>query len=215
MKKGIIFDVDGTLWDACPQIADSWNEYVRLFEPELVSDHITGELIRSLCGQTMDKFAAAVFPGTDIDRAIAVTDKCCVYEVEYLKSAGGFVYPDLIDTLKQLRAAGYHLYIVSNCQLGYIETFMDWSHTEEYFEDTECYGHTLKPKGENIRRVCERNQLDQAVYVGDTQGDYRSAVEAGVPFIHASYGFGQVEDVMHISTLKELPARIEMMNKEQ
>lgn len=213
MKKGIIFDVDGTLWDACLQIADSWNEYVRLYEPELISGHITGELIRSLCGQTMDTFAAAVFPREERSKAVAVTEKCCIYEVEYLKHTGGCIYPDLIETLKQLRSSGYHLYIVSNCQLGYIDAFMESSHTEDYFEDTECYGRTLKPKGENIRLLLERNHLDEAVYVGDTQGDYSAATAAGAAFIHASYGFGRVEDVLRIKGLKELPEVLATMNK--
>ena len=25
MKKGIIFDMDGTLWDSAAQVAESWN----------------------------------------------------------------------------------------------------------------------------------------------------------------------------------------------
>ena len=30
MKKGIIFDVDGTLWDASAQVVDSWNEVLSM-----------------------------------------------------------------------------------------------------------------------------------------------------------------------------------------
>ncbi len=44
----------------------------------------------------------------------------------------------------------------------------------------------------------ERNSLDRAVYVGDTQGDLDASDSAGVPFIHAAYGFGTVN--------KEVPA---------
>jgi len=36
--------------------------------------------------------------------------------------------------------------------------------------------------------------LDDAVYVGDIQGDYDASMDAGVKFIHAAYGFGTVED---------------------
>ena len=40
-------------------------------------------------------------------------------------------------------------------------------------------------KGENIRKVAERNHLTKAVYVGDIQGDYDASMQAGVEFIHA------------------------------
>jgi 2,4-dienoyl-CoA reductase-like NADH-dependent reductase (Old Yellow Enzyme family) len=39
-----------------------------------------------------------------------------------------------------------------------------------------------------------RNALDDAVYVGDIQGDYDASMDAGVKFIHAAYGFGTIED---------------------
>ncbi len=32
------------------------------------------------------------------------------------------------------------------------------------------------------------------MYVGDTQGDRNAARLAGIPFVYASYGFGNVED---------------------
>ena len=72
---------------------------------------------------------------------------------------------------------------------GYIETFLTVHGLEKYFSDTECNGGTGLSKGENIRLVMERNGIERAVYVGDTLMDMQAADQAGVPFIHAAYGF--------------------------
>ena len=64
-------------------------------------------------------------------------------------------------------------------------------------------------KDRNIRMLAERNHLDAAVYVGDTQGDYESTCKAGYHFIHAQYGFGKVEEsVPYVDSLKELPGTV-------
>ena len=67
-------------------------------------------------------------------------------------------------------------------------------------------GRTGRGKGENIRLLMDRNGIEAAAYVGDTQGDERSAREAGIPFIHAAYGFGtaQAPDAV-IRDIAELP----------
>ena len=36
----------------------------------------------------------------------------------------------------------------------------------------------------------EKYHITSCTYIGDTQGDYEATVEAGVPFLWASYGFG-------------------------
>ena len=92
---------------------------------------------------------------------------------------------------------GYHIYIVSNCQEGYIEAFLGFYNIaygtpEDLVEDIECYGNNLLQKDENIRLVTERNGLTAACYVGDIQSDYDATFKAGLPFIHARYGFGTV-----------------------
>ena len=99
----------------------------------------------------------------------------------------------------------YPLYIVSNCQSGYIEAFLDHYGFGKYFEDIECYGNNLRQKGDNIRLLADRNGLTEAVYVGDIQGDYDASCHAGVGFIHAAYGFGTIAaDVPEIHTFEEL-----------
>ena len=101
---------------------------------------------------------------------------------------------------------GYNLYIVSNCQSGYIEAFLDYYGYGKYIDDIECYGNNNLKKGDNIKLVVGRNKLDKAVYVGDIQGDYDSSVEAGIKFIHAAYGFGTINaPVPKIEAFSELP----------
>ena len=58
--------------------------------------------------------------------------------------------------------------------------------------------------------IVNRNNLDKAVYVGDIQGDYNATTKAGLPFIHAAYGFGTIDaEVPAIKELAELPNMIE------
>ena len=69
-------------------------------------------------------------------------------------------------------------------------------------------GRTGKPKSENIKLIVERNNLQNPVYVGDTQWDCDAATAAGVPFIFAAYGFGKVTDKPEIHDMAELPALV-------
>ena len=86
------------------------------------------------------------------------------------------------------------LYIVSNCQDGYIEAMFAVHDLQKYFRDYECSGRTGKAKFENLKSIVERNHLQQPVYIGDTKTDQVSCCKAGIPFIYASFGFGEADD---------------------
>lgn len=190
MKRGIIFDMDGTLWDSAENVAKSWSDTVET--SGLIEKKITTEDIKSVMGKTMDVIARVLFPELQEQERAGLLDRCCEAENAYLREHGGILYDEVEKTLAALRERGYHLYIVSNCQKGYIEAFLDYYHLWDYIEDIECYGNNLLPKWDNIRLVRERNHLDEAVYVGDIEGDYEASCKAGVDFIHAAYGFGTV-----------------------
>ena len=202
-KKGIIFDMDGTLWDSAEGVAKSWTRIVNQeYDKERV---ISVEDIHGVMGKTMDKIAEILFPELEESPRLELLKKCCDDENAYLREHGGVLYPDLEETLTELQKQ-YLLYIVSNCQSGYIEAFLEHYGFGHYFEDIECFGNNGLQKGENIRRLAERNGLTKAVYVGDIQGDYDATVEAGLTFIHAAYGFGTIaQETAKISCFKELP----------
>lgn len=199
---GIIFDVDGTLWDSVEVVAESWNLAIK--ENSDLEPNLNREILQGLFGKTMDEIAAGVFPDLDTDSRRKLMDICFDYENRYLETHPGVYYEGVMDTLKEL-ALEYPLFIVSNCQCGYIEVMMKGAGMEPYIKDFLCFGQTQTSKDQTILKLMEKNNLTSLVYVGDTQGDADSCKKAGIPFIFAAYGLGDVkEDYPTIHSFSEL-----------
>ena len=203
-KPAIIFDLDGTLWDSTQAVCDIWNIVIE--RERGLPSRLTRQDICDLMGKTMADIAAAIFPDLSLPERTALMDLCGEAENDHLRVHGAILYNGLEETLKTL--SGHHrLFIVSNCQDGYIQAFLEAHKLEKYFSDIEMYGRTGMPKWDNIRLLMERNGLTKAVYVGDTAGDESAARKAGIPFIHAAYGFGTAygpDAVIH--SFSQLPA---------
>jgi len=190
----IIFDLDGTLWDSTGNVALAW-EKARLQVGYDEVDSITRERVRSITGMAYDVIFEVLLPDMDIERRNYFKSVCAQSEIDTLEEIGGDLYPGLEETIKYL-ADRYKLYIVSNCQSGYIETFLDHCPVAGHFLAHQCYGTKGQPKAENINDIVNDHGLQAPVYIGDTNGDRDSAAKAGVPFIFASYGFGKVAEGM-------------------
>ena len=208
-KRGIIFDMDGTVWDSSENVAKSWT--VKVHEAGFTDKTITGADIQSVMGKPMDVIADTLFTYTKKGKQRDDLRSACEnYENEYLRENGGILYENVLETWTKLKDMGYHIYIVSNCQEGYIESFLSfyniaYGNPEDLVEDIECYGNNFLQKDENIRLMAERNGLTAACYVGDIQSDYDATVKAGFPFIHARYGFGSINaEVPYIDSFEDL-----------
>ncbi|MCR5610983.1 MAG: HAD family hydrolase [Clostridiales bacterium] len=204
LKTGVIFDLDGTLWNSVREVAIAWND---TFKKYGVGIELTPDMMRITMGRTVPEIGEAMPVLRDIEpkRRAVILKECCDEENRRLNLFGGVLYDGVPEVLEELEKS-YELFIVSNCEDGYIESFLNYHKTAKFFKDTECIGRTGLNKAGNIRLVIERNGLEKAVYVGDTERDMRSARDAGVPFIHAAYGFGSGFDAeMRVSSFRELP----------
>lgn len=202
MNKGIIFDLDGTLWDTSHQVVEAWNK--ALDKCKDINNHITIKEMEGFMGKTVEEIVKIFFADYTQARGMEIITECLAEEVKYIKKHGATLYPAVETTLKHL-SKNYKLYIVSNCQVDYLFTFIKYYKLDNYFVDYECAGRTGLSKGENIKLVIKRNQLDKSIYVGDTQLDYDAAEFAGIPFVFANYGFGDVnEDTYKIFTFDEI-----------
>ena len=189
---GLILDVDGTIWNTTGIVAEAWNKTIDTFFPQV--PHVTAEILKGQFGKTMDVIADNLFGVLSAEDKKILMEKCCIYEQKaLLENTKNITYEGVIETLKKLSSI-IPIFIVSNCQSGYIELVIEKNKITPLIKDFECFGNTGKSKAENIKLVASRNGLKAPVYVGDTQGDYEACKEAGVPFIWAAYGFGKPED---------------------
>lgn len=190
MVDSIIFDLDGTLWDSTEEVCKVWQDV--LSKHKEIELSVTKDLFRSLMGLSFEEIANRLFPNLSEEERMNLLNECSLKECDYLSENGAKLFDDIEDTLKLL-SKKYKLFIVSNCQAGYIESFLKAHKLEQYFIDFECPGNTGLHKGENNKLIIERNKLINPIYVGDTQGDANSAKFVGIPFIYAKYGFGNVD----------------------
>ena len=188
---GIIFDVDGTIWDSTDSVAESWNLAIR--ENSDLDITVTNEFLFSIFGKTMDEIFSRLFPMLDTQERLRLVNLCFEYENRLLETKPGTLYPGVRETFERL-SQKVPLFIVSNCQCGYIEVMLRSTGLAPYVTDTLCFGQTKTSKGQTIRTLMKKNHLKDVFYVGDTQGDADACKEAGIDFVFASYGFGEVPD---------------------
>lgn len=191
----IIFDLDGTLWDSSLGVLDSWNKTLDKYDE--VINRLTIDDIRGVMGLVGNDAANKLFPYLDEEKRVEIVNECCKDECGYLESHGGILYEKLEEVLCCLEKK-YKLLIVSNCQYNYIEAFFKYHKLGKYFVDYENHEKTGLTKGENIKLIMNRNNLAYSIYVGDTEGDLKASRYAGIPFIYAKYGFGEVKDYDYV-----------------
>lgn len=206
MKKAIFFDLDGTLWDAISPIKDSYN---LTFKKMNINHKFSYEEVKSFMGLTPLETVKLIFKDEISDKeGLDIFKKMVQEEIIYLKDRPGVLYEDEESVLSSL-SKKYPLYIISNSDKGYIENYLNYFHFNTYFKGHLCAGDTLLDKYENILKVKNENNFDNVIYVGDTNKDYLESKKAGVDFIHASYGFGKIEEkVNSINSIKDLEKEI-------
>ena len=186
--ESLIFDIDGTLWDSRALVAEGYN--IQLKEERLEHLFVDAERLKSLFGKVMTEIADVIFAEIPAPERYALMERCMDTENRYLfENECRIGYPKVRETMAEL-AKKYRLFIVSNSQRGYPELCMEKLGLTPYIQGHLCFGDTGTSKGKTIRRLCEIHGIKNCAYIGDTQGDYEATVEAGVPFIWCTYGFG-------------------------
>ena len=170
----LLLDIDGTLWNTTDVIADAWRSGAQALGVD--GSVITADNLKKEFGKTMDVIFSDLYPDiTDKELLARIDQEFTVREEQALSALTAdevrdILYPDVVSVIEDL-SNSHSLFIVSNCQQGYIEQFMDKSGTEQYITDHLCYGDTGRGKGDNIITLMDRNKIspDNTFYVGDTK----------------------------------------------
>lgn len=188
----LIFDMDGTLWDAVDTYTYCWS---LVLKQNGIDKTLTKQDIQGYMGMEVKQIYKELFPNTSIELSEKIYNDIIAKEGELIPVMGGTLYPYVSEGLEKL-SSKYKLFMLSNCQKGGIRDFMNYTGTSVYFTDYIEYGTNFKPKSVNIKILAEKNNLKCPVYIGDTDSDSKQTELAGIPFIFASWGFGHTDKYM-------------------
>ena len=208
--KSLIFDIDGTLWDSRALVAEGYN--LQLTAEGYAHLCVDAEVLRPLFGKTMSDIADVILAEVPVPERYALMERCMDTENKYLaENECKIGYASVKETLEELQKS-YRLFIVSNAQCGYPELCMEKLGIAHLFEGHLCFGDTGTEKGETILTLMRRHHIQDAVYIGDTQGDYEATLVADIPFIWAAYGFGDPQGAAgRITDIRQLPETLKAL----
>jgi phosphoglycolate phosphatase len=185
----LIFDLDGTLWDAAEPTTRGWN---RALEELGVTSRVTVAGIRSVAGTPFDGCVEILLPEL-CPPAESTLRSLDGHEQAAIAESGGTLFPGVASGIREL-AAAFPLFLVSNCQDWYLDIFLAKSGLREWFTGLDCNGYSGLPKSGMLLRLAESHHLKHAVYVGDTHGDRVATEAAGMEFAFARWGFGDTSE---------------------
>ncbi|MFV0304171.1 MAG: HAD family hydrolase [Moheibacter sp.] len=208
--KNIIFNLDGTLWDSRESLIENWNQVLK--DQNLLKAKLVPDDMNQYMGLLIQDVLKDLFPTITENQVQEILTKIEQSENESIQKHGGVLYPNVKETLERLNQT-HNLFIVSNCQNGYIEAFLEYYNFQPLFTDFESHGRTNKNKATNIQLLLNRNKLKnkETVYVGDTETDYQSTIVNDLDFIYCSYGFGEISHNLSIPHLQNFNELIDLM----
>ena len=219
MFDAVLFDLDGTLVDTAPDIADAVNRVLenRGLAPAReawVRDRI-GHGSRALLTQAYAA-SARIAPGNvAADLLVQLMDE---FADNYAYCCGrrGHLFPEAAATLKALRAAGVKLALLTNKERRFVRFLLEVHGLDGDF-DCEVCGDSLPAKKPDPLPVQHCLRLmgvppARALLVGDSAIDVQTARNAGIQVWAVSYGYnegkpiGQARPDRVISALSEVLA---------
>lgn len=184
----VIFDIDGTLWNACSSSAKGWNLGL---EKLGMCQRVTPRQIESVAGNTDESCLDMLLPGERVNHP-GLLQVLNEHERQAITADGGEFYQGVVTGIIRL-AHQCRIFLVSNCQEWYLDLFLKLSKLQPMFSGVDCYGMSGLTKEKMLGRMKRDYSLKNPVYVGDTASDEKAAALAGITFIYVTWGFGKPE----------------------
>jgi len=200
-KTTIIFDLDGTLVDSAPDLANAINAML----VKLNRLPFSGKLIHEWVGNGAKILVERALSGQrEIDDTLE-SEYCAqalsIFLAYYKQHAcvQTSLYEGVTSTLDTLKNRGYQLHIVTNKPLEFVGPILESLEIAHYFE--MILGADSLPKKKPhpmpLLHVCDSHSvsIENCVMVGDSQNDILAASAINMQSIAVTYGYNYGEDI--------------------
>ena len=187
----VLFDLDGTLVDTAPDLAESLAALCRSLNQPMPDFEGWSRRVPE-GAKAMIEYALGPQPKEQLERHLEFflahyRQHCFVHSQ---------IFPGVQEMLKGLRALGLSLAVVTNKQLGLAESVLSQSGLSPYFECVIGGDSTPAPKPapQPVLMACELlgQSVENALLVGDDERDCLAASRAGTRFLFAGWGYSQL-----------------------
>lgn len=185
----LIFDMDGTLWDAVDTYVIAWNNALRA---KGYAHEVTREDLLSLMGKEVLKILANLFPDASPHVLQLLAEEVDIQYKKLMPHMKPIIFPGVQSGLEKL-SEKYKLFMLSNCEKDSLPNFMRHTKTTHLFIDYMEHGMNFQPKSVNLQLLKAKHDLQTPVYIGDTDHDSAQCRIARVPFVFVTYGFGKTD----------------------
>jgi len=205
----VIFDMDGTVLNTVTDLMNALNHGLKKAELPLKNE----DEVKRILGNGMRYMIEHAIPeGTSPEKQQIVFDGFKEFYYEH-SNDNTKPYDGIVELMEELHRDGVRMAIVSNkpdkaCQ----------DLNEQYYKDItdlcmgEREGLKRKPAPDMVYEALRIMGCDKetAIYVGDSEVDYETAKNSGLPCISVTWGFRSKEHLISIGAdkLADTPAEI-------
>ena len=186
--KLVIFDFDGTLADTKENIILTFQMTMKELGVEIKSRQECAATI----GLTLEDAFKVLYPGMAAEKYILLRDTYRRIFKENRKILVPGLFPEVMETLEELRRRGYLMSIASSRQSPSLHSFLEdmkIAHLIEYAVGGDNVEHP-KPAPDAVLQILRHYNLsaEEAFVVGDMPFDINMATNAGVKSCGVTWG---------------------------
>ena len=196
--KAILFDLDGTLFETAPELAEAVNLMLKDLEmAELKTNEIKRFIGRG--AENLIKQSIEVSSKKDPTLFFANAEKLFAHHYSLI-SANSLMYEGVEKSIIDLKAKDFLLGCVTNKPAIYSEALMNHSKLSDFMDIIVSGDTTEKKKPDPLPILHALNQLNiepkDAIMVGDSVVDIEAGFEAGTYIFTVPYGYQFGESII-------------------